>query len=235
LEATLRVVRTKGYAASRIEDVCAEAGLTKGSFFHHFKGKEDLALAAVAHWDARSSGQFAAAPYHDPVDPRDRLLAYVDFRKAILTGELPEFTCFAGTIVQEAYATHLQIRAACEKTLSGHARTLEADIREAMRKYDVRGNWTAESLALYTQSVIQGAFVLAKAKGSAGPREGSKTAQVVAMLQRKNGATLAEIMAKMGWQKHTVRGFMAGAMKKAGYTVESFKPEGGERTYRINS
>ncbi len=36
----------------------------------------------------------------------------------------------------------------------------------------------------------------------------------------------------MGWQKHTVRGFMAGAMKKAGYTVESFKPEGGERTYR---
>jgi hypothetical protein len=65
-------------------------------------------------------------------------------------------------------------------------------------------------------------------------REGSKTAQVVAMLQRKNGATLAEIMDKMGWQKHTVRGFMAGAVKKAGYTVESFKPEGGERTYRIN-
>ena len=73
----------------------------------------------------------------------------------------------------------------------------------------------------------------AKAKES-GPREGSKTAQVVAMLQRKNGATLAEIMDQMGWQKHTVRGFMAGAMKKAGYTVESFKPEGGERTYRIN-
>jgi hypothetical protein len=54
------------------------------------------------------------------------------------------------------------------------------------------------------------------------------------MLQRKGGATLSEIMDKMGWRKHTVRGFMAGAMKKAGYTVESFKPEGGERTYRIN-
>ena len=67
-----------------------------------------------------------------------------------------------------------------------------------------------------------------------GPREGSKTAQVVAMLQRKDGATLAAIMEAMGWQKHTVRGFMAGAMKKAGFTVESFKPEGGERTYRIN-
>jgi hypothetical protein len=71
-------------------------------------------------------------------------------------------------------------------------------------------------------------------KAAGAVREGSKTAQVVAMLQRKNGATLAEIMDKMGWQKHTVRGFMSGAMKKAGYTVESFKPEGGERTYRIS-
>ena len=67
-----------------------------------------------------------------------------------------------------------------------------------------------------------------------GPREGSKTAQVVAMLQRKNGATLEEIMDKMGWQKHTVRGFMAGAMKKAGFSVESFKSDKGDRTYRIN-
>ncbi|MGC9952615.1 MAG: DUF3489 domain-containing protein [Bryobacteraceae bacterium] len=74
---------------------------------------------------------------------------------------------------------------------------------------------------------------VAKAKDAAAPREGSKTAQVIAMLQRKNGSTISEIMDKMGWQKHTVRGFMAGAMKKAGYTVESFKPEGGERSYRL--
>ena len=74
----------------------------------------------------------------------------------------------------------------------------------------------------------------AKAQETNGAREGSKTAQVVAMLQRKNGATLSEIMDKMNWQRHTVRGFMAGAMKKAGYNVQSFKPEGGERTYRIS-
>ena len=83
----------------------------------------------------------------------------------------------------------------------------------------------------------KGAKAAAKpAKPEAGaPREGSKTAQVVAMLQRKNGATISEIMEKMGWQRHTVRGFMAGTMKKAGYEVESFKPEGGERTDRINT
>ena len=75
----------------------------------------------------------------------------------------------------------------------------------------------------------------AKVAKSDGPREGSKMAQVIAMLQRPGGAPISEIMTSMGWMKHTVRGFVAGALKKAGHTVESFKPEGGERTYRISS
>jgi hypothetical protein len=74
----------------------------------------------------------------------------------------------------------------------------------------------------------------AKTGEATGPREGSKTAQVVGLLMRESGATLEEIMEKMGWQKHTVRGFMAGAMKKAGYAVESSKSEAGARSYRIN-
>lgn len=167
MEATLKVVRVKGYGATRIEDICAEAGLTKGSFFHHFKSKEDLALSAAALWQESTAEFFADAPYHSPADPLDRLLAYVDFRQAILAGGLSDFTCFAGTIIQEVYDTHPQIRAACERSISGHAVTLEADIGEAMRKYGIAADWTAESLALHTQAVIQGAFILAKAKGSA--------------------------------------------------------------------
>ncbi len=72
----------------------------------------------------------------------------------------------------------------------------------------------------------------AKAK-EGGPREGSKMAQAIALMQRKGGVTISELMKTMGWQKHTCRGFVAGAMKKAGYAVESFKPEGGERSYRL--
>src|SRR6266550_591572 len=140
LDATLRVVRSKGYTATRIEDVCAEAGLTKGSFFHHFRSKEDLALSAVAHWEDFTHAFFADAPYHGPTDPLDRLLAYVDFRKSILTGALPEFTCFAGTIIQEAYGTHPEISDACARNVSGHARTLEADIEQAMRRHGVAGD-----------------------------------------------------------------------------------------------
>lgn len=167
LDAALNVVRAKGYTATRVEDLCAAAGVTKGSFFHHFKSKDELILAAVGHWDSRTGGLFAAAPYHELDDPLDRLLAYVDFRKALLVGELSEFTCFVGTIAQEAYLTRPEIVDACGRCISGHAATLEADIGEAMAKYGVDGDWSAASLALHTQAVLQGAFVLAKAKGEA--------------------------------------------------------------------
>jgi TetR/AcrR family transcriptional regulator, transcriptional repressor for nem operon len=167
LNAALHVIRTKGYTATRIEDVCETAGLTKGSFFHHFKSKEDLALAAAEHWSALTSGAFASAPYRSLPDPLDRLLAYVDFRKAILRGELPDFTCFVGTMVQEVYETHPAIREACDKSIGDHAAVVEADIAEAMHKYGIEAlEWTAKSLALYTQAVFQGAFILAKAKHS---------------------------------------------------------------------
>lgn len=64
-------------------------------------------------------------------------------------------------------------------------------------------------------------------------RAGSKKAIVLEMIGRKGGATLNEIIAATGWQKHTVRGFMAGTLKKAGLAVESSKSEAGERTYKL--
>jgi TetR/AcrR family transcriptional repressor of nem operon len=81
LDAALHVIRAKGYSATRVEDICEAAGLTKGSFFHHFDSKEGLALAAADYWIEGSEALFASAPYRDHADPFDRLLAYVDFRK----------------------------------------------------------------------------------------------------------------------------------------------------------
>jgi TetR/AcrR family transcriptional repressor of nem operon len=164
LDAALHVIRAKGYSATRIEDVCEAAGLTKGSFFHHFKSKEDLALAAADYWIEGTGALFASASYHAPADPLDRLLAYVDFRKSLLMGDLPDFTCLVGTMVQETYDTHPAIREACNRSISDHAATLVPDIEEAIRQRGIQANWTAESLALYMQATIQGAFILAKAK-----------------------------------------------------------------------
>ncbi len=165
LNAALGVIRAKGYEATRVDDICAAARVTKGGFFHYFKGKEELAVAAADYWSEITGGFFAAAPYHLHADPLDRVLGYIDFRKAILTGALPDFTCLAGMMVQEVYCTHPAIRDACSRSITGHAATLEADISAAQSLYAPEARWTAESLALHTQAVLQGAFILAKAKG----------------------------------------------------------------------
>jgi TetR/AcrR family transcriptional regulator, transcriptional repressor for nem operon len=165
LEAALKLIRARGYSATSVDDLCKEAGVTKGAFFHHFPSKDALAVAAANHWAEVTGTLFASAPYHAHTRPLDRVLGYVDFRRDILAGELWEFTCLVGTMTQEVYGTQDDIRAACEASICGHAKTLEADIEAAMQEHHIPGDWSAQSLALHTQAVLQGAFILAKATG----------------------------------------------------------------------
>jgi TetR/AcrR family transcriptional repressor of nem operon len=167
LDAALSVIRTQGYSATTVDEICAAAGVTKGAFFHHFKSKDALGVAAADYWSETTGALFAAAPYHAHENALDRVLGYVAFRKELLRGEVPEFTCLVGTMVQETYGTTPAIRDACDRSISGHAATLEADIEAAMRERNMAPDWSAKSLALHTQAVLQGAFILAKAKGGA--------------------------------------------------------------------
>lgn len=165
LDAAVKLIRIKGYAATSVEDVCRDAGLTKGSFFHHFKDKEDLAISTAAHWTAITAPLFNAAAYQDFKTPLERVLGYLDFRKDILRGELSQFTCLAGTMVQEVHTTNPAIADACGKSITDHASTLVSDIEAAMRASGKPFAFTPQSLALHTQAVLQGAFILAKATG----------------------------------------------------------------------
>lgn len=65
-------------------------------------------------------------------------------------------------------------------------------------------------------------------------REGTKQATLIALLRRPEGATLGQMVSATGWQSHTVRGALSGALrKKLGLTIFSAKATGTERTYRI--
>lgn len=163
LEAARDTIRRKGFAATSVDDLCQVTGVTKGAYFHHFRSKEAMGVAAAEFWCETTSALFDQADYHRHDDPLDRVLAYLDFRRSLIAGDLAGFTCLLGTLAQEAYDTSPAIRDAVGTGISRHANTLVADISAAMERLDAPPDWTAESLALHTQVVLQGAFVVAKA------------------------------------------------------------------------
>lgn len=165
LDAAATVIRSKGYAATTVDDLCAAAGVSKGAFFHHFESKEALAVAAADHWSTTTGALFDGADFHRHEHAADRVLGYLDLRSAIIDGPLAEFTCLVGTMAQETFDSAPTIRDASGASILGHAATLEADIRTALIEAGFDGDVAAEarSLAVHTQAVIQGAFVVAKA------------------------------------------------------------------------
>jgi len=72
------------------------------------------------------------------------------------------------------------------------------------------------------------------AKKAAPAERGTKTAKILALLKRPNGASLQQLRKATGWQAHSVRGFLSGTVKKKmGLRVVSTKPQEGDRNYRI--
>lgn len=169
LTAALSLIRRQGFSATSVDELCAAAGVTKGAFFHHFRSKEDLGVAAARHWSDITGTLFATAAYHDLPDPLERIYGYLDLRASLAVGGVPDFTCLAGTMLQETYDSHPPVGEASYASITGHATTLEADFQAAIELYSVRGCPSARSLALHTQTVLQGAFIQAKGKGDAEP------------------------------------------------------------------
>jgi TetR/AcrR family transcriptional repressor of nem operon len=163
LFAALNVIRQQGYSATTVDDLCTEAGVTKGAFFHHFKSKEDLAVSATQFWSQVTDQVFADSPYQKIADPLERLLGYIDVRKELIKGDLPEFTCLLGTMVQETYNSSPTLQKACGDGIRHHAEQIAEIISAAKKKYAPKAKWTPMEISLHIQAVIQGAFIVAKA------------------------------------------------------------------------
>ncbi len=166
IAAAIATVRYKGFSATSVDEICQAAGVTKGAFFHHFASKEALAVAAAGAWtDIAEQRIFTAPDWVRITDPLDRLMGHIEFRLSMLDGPAEDFTCFVGTVVQEAYNSSDPIRAACDASITAYAKHLAEDIQQAIDQYGIGHNVSALGLAYHIQAVLQGAFIMAKAKG----------------------------------------------------------------------
>lgn len=168
LESARSLVRHRGFAATSVDELCAAAGVTKGAFFHHFPSKEALGVALIDDWTATTGVLFTSHPYNSLPDPLDRVFGYLDLRREILGQPIPEFSCVAGTTVQEAYETSIPIRMAAERSLRSGFDHVRAHLAAALDAHPVAGV-TAESLARQFQIAVQGGIVLAKALDDPAP------------------------------------------------------------------
>ncbi len=167
IEAAQTLVRRQGYAATSVDEICAGASVSKGAFFHHFASKEALAAAAAEAWTVRAEELiFTLPPWTRVEDPLERLLAHIDFRSSMMDGPAEGFTCYVGTMVQESFASSEVLREACKVSMTAYCERLAEDIDAAIALYGIKGGVTGISLAYHLQAVLQGAFILAKAKAN---------------------------------------------------------------------
>src|SRR5262249_4391624 len=166
LEAAQELMLAKGYVATSVDEVCQAAGLTKGSFFHYFPGKEDLGVAVAQRFSDRKRQAFEAAPFRRLADPLDRVFGYVDFLIEMTSTPLAAGGCLLGTFVQELSQTHPNIRAVCAACFEAALDDLERDLEQARARH-AQATWDARSLAEHLFAVIQGAIILAKARQDA--------------------------------------------------------------------
>jgi TetR/AcrR family transcriptional regulator, transcriptional repressor for nem operon len=157
--------RAQGYSAASVDDICRTAEPSNGAFFAHFKSKEDLALAAATPFSQMAERLFSAAPYRRHAAPLDRPLGYVDLRSALSAGHWQiSPACSApwcGRPTRRIRRSAMPVTPTCGGMRPRSPRTS----RRRKPSTRPRRPGGAEGLALYLQPVLQGASVLAKAKG----------------------------------------------------------------------
>src|SRR5262249_52786825 len=153
----------RGYTATSVDEICAAAGLTKGSFFHYFDGKEHLGRELAQRFAASRHELFKSAPFQKKKDPLERIIGRVDFFIAMSRRPQALQGCLLGTFIQELADPHPKIRAVCATCLDQAARSFRHDLEEAKAKYAPRARWNPQGLAEHLTAVIQGSIILAKA------------------------------------------------------------------------
>ena len=161
VDAMRRVALAKGFPATTVDEVCELAGVTKGSFYHHFSGKDDLGAAALESYFDDVVAAFTAGEWSTVEDPVRRLQAFMAHAGDVCTGPVMVYGCLIGTFTLDMAESSPELRlrlsamlAALRDVVAG----LVADAAEHQGREVDAGQLGDQFLA-----VLEGSIVLAKA------------------------------------------------------------------------
>lgn len=163
VDAGVKLMRARGYNATTVDDICTDAGVTKGGFFHYFKSKDDIAHAAVEHFFEDKAKQYEVAPFRKLANPLDRVFGRLNYVRETVGGKGGVTKgCLIGTLAQELAFTNHGIRDICQNFFSRMARDFSNDLAEAKVACAPDSKLDAKALAQFYISIVQGSLMLAK-------------------------------------------------------------------------
>ena len=156
----------RGFSATSVDDICRQAKVTKGGFFHYFKSKECLAKDVLKKFCLKANDQMREAGCCESLsDPMDRVFASLECFPGKFQKDVKQQGCLIATFIQEMSQSNPEIQSMCVEGLNQWAAMLKQDLLLAKEKYIPKSSVDIASLANYCVAVLEGAQILAKASG----------------------------------------------------------------------
>jgi len=169
LDAARSLIMEQGFAGTSIDDILKDAGLTKGAFFHHFKGKGELARELVerhARKDLAMFEEFAAQAEAKSTDPLEQTLFFLEaFEDYISNSVDPSPGCMYAVYTYESMQFDPSVRDFVADTLRHWTSIYVRKFQEVIDRYKPALPVTARQLAEMIVSVVEGGLVLQRAYG----------------------------------------------------------------------
>ena len=163
LDSAVGLMLSKGFVATSVDEICSEAGVTKGSFFHYFDSKEELGQAALESFAKAQENRMVEA-CASVEDPLDRIYTLID-SIARRCRDSSARGCLVGTFAQEISATHPRLRHSCEQVFERFAGAVSQDLVAAKARYAPRAAFDPRTLGDLFLALVQGSLLVLKATG----------------------------------------------------------------------
>ena len=167
LDAAQNLMLKKGFSSTSVEEICRAAKLTKGTFFHYFKSKEQLGKVVLERfcYNSRDMMEKSCCSQDKTTDPLKKVYNHLDL--VVKMAKTPASKgCLLGILTQEMSDTCPSMREVFEDGFDEWARIFKKDLDAAKSQYAPRAGFDTQSLAEYFIAVVEGSQILTKAKPS---------------------------------------------------------------------
>jgi TetR/AcrR family transcriptional repressor of nem operon len=164
LDAAQRLMLAKGFAATSVQELCEEAQLSKGSFFHYFDSKEQLGKEVLQRFCRAMQERLKHASFRAERDPVERLDGMLEFMMQMSKEPIAKQGCLLGSFSQELSQTHPEIRRCCAEQFQQWTEEFKRELDAAKAHYVPKVRIDTESLAQLYIAIVEGSLILAKAQ-----------------------------------------------------------------------